>query len=128
MFAPPEFPCSMGKNSKIRLFRPSTDQNTMLQVADSIRVRRKFRYAAEQRNFGGLSGELNGRTEELQRNCLSAGFVSLSAAVTLFDRGTRVVCCFALRPGPAKGDERAVAVGKFDGLRAIEVPPGVVPG
>src|SRR5215472_13738075 len=68
MFAPPEFPCSTGKNSKIRLFRPSTDQNTMLQVADSIRVRRKFRYAAEQRNFGGLSGELNGRTAELQRN------------------------------------------------------------
>src|SRR5215469_13979566 len=30
------FPCSTRKNSKKRLFRPSTDQNTTLQVADSI--------------------------------------------------------------------------------------------
>ena len=62
------FRCLTGKNSKKPLFRPSTDQNTTLQVADSIRFRHKFRYGAEQRNFGGLSGELNDRTAELQRN------------------------------------------------------------
>jgi hypothetical protein len=29
-------------------------------MADFIGVRREFRYGAEQRNFGGLTGELNG--------------------------------------------------------------------
>jgi hypothetical protein len=39
-----------------------------LQMVDPIGVNAKFRYAAEQRNFGGLSAELNGLTAELQRN------------------------------------------------------------
>jgi len=39
-----------------------------LQVIDSVSVFAKFRYDKEQRNFGGLSGELNGLTAELQRN------------------------------------------------------------
>jgi hypothetical protein len=34
--------------------------NVAFQVVDFIGVRREFRYAAEQRNFGGRSGELNG--------------------------------------------------------------------
>jgi hypothetical protein len=38
-----------------------------LQVFDSIWFRPEFRYAAEQRNFFGLTGELNGLTAELQR-------------------------------------------------------------
>src|SRR5215469_4992928 len=70
------FRCFTGKNSKKPLFRPSTDQNTTLQVADSIRVRRKFRYAAEQRNFGGLTGELTAEQRNCSGICLSAGFVS----------------------------------------------------
>jgi hypothetical protein len=39
-----------------------------LQVFDSVWFRREFRYAAEQRNFFGLAGELNDRSAELQRN------------------------------------------------------------
>jgi hypothetical protein len=38
-----------------------------LQIVDSIEVNAKFRYAAEQRNFGGRTEELNGLTAELQR-------------------------------------------------------------
>jgi hypothetical protein len=38
------------------------------QVVDFICVKTKFRYTAEQRNFFGLTGELNGRTAEVQRN------------------------------------------------------------
>jgi hypothetical protein len=41
--------------------------NAALQAVDSIRVHIRFPYAAEQRKFGGQSGELNGRTAELQR-------------------------------------------------------------
>ena len=39
-----------------------------MQVVDSAWIRREFRYGAEQRKFGGLSGELNDLTDELQRN------------------------------------------------------------
>jgi hypothetical protein len=48
-------------------------QDSALQVVDSTGVRREFRYAAEQRKFGGRPGELNDLTDELQRN-LPAGF------------------------------------------------------
>jgi hypothetical protein len=43
-------------------------RNPALQVVDSARIRREFRYGAEQRKFGGRSGELNDLTDELQRN------------------------------------------------------------
>ena len=43
-------------------------RNPVLQVVDSARIRREFRYGAEQRKFGGRSGELNDLTDELQRN------------------------------------------------------------
>ena len=52
----------------MRLFRPVGRRNPTLQVFDSAGVRREFRYGAEQRKFGGLSGELNDLTDELQRN------------------------------------------------------------
>ena len=39
-----------------------------MQVVDSAWIRREFRYGAEQRKFGGRSGELNDLTDELQRN------------------------------------------------------------
>ena len=39
-----------------------------LQVTDFIWFDVKFRYGAEQRNFFGLTAELNGLTAELQRN------------------------------------------------------------
>jgi hypothetical protein len=42
--------------------------NQTLQAIDLIRLDAKFRYAAEQRNFLGLTAELNGRTAEMQRN------------------------------------------------------------
>jgi len=50
------------------LFRPSAGRNTALQVIDFIWLDVKFRYGAEQRNFFGLTAELNGLTAELQRN------------------------------------------------------------
>jgi hypothetical protein len=62
------FPCSQGKNSKKPLFRPLAGQKSTLQAADFIGTLAKFRYAAEQRNFEGRSGELFGLTAELQRN------------------------------------------------------------
>jgi hypothetical protein len=62
------FPCSTRKNSKKPLFRPSAGRNTALQVIDFIWLDVKFRYGAEQRNFFGLTAELNGLTAELQRN------------------------------------------------------------
>jgi hypothetical protein len=34
--------------------------NYTVQVIDSMGLEREFRYAAEQRNFRGRSGELNG--------------------------------------------------------------------
>jgi hypothetical protein len=43
-------------------------RNLALQVVDSAWIRREFRYGAEQRKFSGRSGELNGLTDELQRN------------------------------------------------------------
>jgi hypothetical protein len=43
-------------------------RNPALQVVDSAWIRREFRYGAEQRKFGGRSGELNDLTDELQRN------------------------------------------------------------
>ena len=42
--------------------------NLVLQVVDSAWIRGEFRYGAEQRKFGGGSGELNDLTDELQRN------------------------------------------------------------
>jgi hypothetical protein len=65
---PCRFPCSTGKNSKKRLFRPFTGRKFTLEAIDSIRFLAKFRYAAKQRNFAGRSGELFGPTAELQRN------------------------------------------------------------
>jgi hypothetical protein len=43
-------------------------RNPALQVVDSAWIIREFRYGAEQRKFGGRSGELNGLTDELQGN------------------------------------------------------------
>jgi hypothetical protein len=43
-------------------------RNPALQVLDSVWIRHEFRYGAEQRKFGGRSGELNDLTDELQRN------------------------------------------------------------
>jgi hypothetical protein len=58
----------MGKNSKKRLFPAPRRRETTSQVVDFIAVLREFRYATKQRNFGGLTGEINSRTAELQRN------------------------------------------------------------
>jgi hypothetical protein len=65
-------------NDQIPLFDAEKHQKTpvqarrraesALQVVDSAWIRREFRYGAEQRKFGGLSGELNDLTDELQRN------------------------------------------------------------
>jgi hypothetical protein len=62
------FPCSTRKNSKKRLFQPSAGRNPAPQVIDFIGSDVKFRYGAKQRNFFGLTAELNGLTAELQRN------------------------------------------------------------
>jgi len=45
-----------------------------VQVVDFIGPDAKFRYATEQRNFFGLTAELNGPTAELQRNSSGADF------------------------------------------------------
>jgi hypothetical protein len=62
------FRCSTRKNSKKPLFQPSAGRNPTLQVIDLIGPKAKFRYAEKQRNFFGLTAELNGLTAELQRN------------------------------------------------------------
>jgi hypothetical protein len=72
-----EIPLFEGKNSKNACSRPFAGQNSALQAIDSMRVLPKFRYAAEQRNFSGPSGELNRRTAELQRNL--SGRISFGA-------------------------------------------------
>src|SRR5215469_529015 len=61
------FRCSMGKNSKKRGIQALRGPNMPRQMIDYIGVIWKFRYAAEQRNFGGRTEELNGLTAELQR-------------------------------------------------------------
>jgi hypothetical protein len=48
--------------------------NPAFQVIDLIGSDAEFPYAAKQRNFFGLTGELNGRTAELQRNPWGADF------------------------------------------------------
>jgi hypothetical protein len=64
-----------GKKQQKRLFQALRRPNATLQVVDLISIQSEFRYAAKQRNFTGLSGELNGPAAELQRN-LSAGRIS----------------------------------------------------
>jgi hypothetical protein len=54
------FPCSTGKKQQNTLIPALRRQNDVLQVVDFICVRGEFRYAAKQRNFFGLSGELFG--------------------------------------------------------------------
>jgi len=49
-------------------------RNPALQVVDSAWIRWEFRYGAEQRKFGGRSGELNDLTDELQRNLFPQDF------------------------------------------------------
>jgi hypothetical protein len=61
-------PLFHGKKQQKPLFPALLRPNSALQVIDSIWVRREFRYATEQPNFGGRTGEINGRTAELQRN------------------------------------------------------------
>jgi hypothetical protein len=65
-------------NDRIPLFDAEKQQNTpvqarrwrnpVLQAVDTAWIKREFRYGAEQRKFGGRSGELNDLTDELQRN------------------------------------------------------------
>jgi hypothetical protein len=62
-------PLFHGEKQQKPLFSAFRRPNATLQVIDSIRVRREFRYSAEQPNFGGLTGEINGPTAELQRIC-----------------------------------------------------------
>ena len=57
-----------GENSKKTPVQALFRLNPTLQVIDFIWLDAQFRYAAEQRNFFGLTAELNGRTAELQRN------------------------------------------------------------
>jgi hypothetical protein len=57
-----------GKNQQKTAVQALRSSNHTLQVIDFIRFDAKFRYAAEQRNFLGLTAELNGRTAEMQRN------------------------------------------------------------
>jgi hypothetical protein len=82
---------------RIPLFDGEKQQNTLipalrreneaLQVVDSMCVRGEFRYAAKQRNFFSRSGELFGRTVELQRNLsaprISRGMVFRSVTLTV---------------------------------------------
>ena len=75
-----EFPCSTGKNSKKCRIQGLWGLNTTLQIVDIIGVNAKFRCTAEQRNFGGRSGELNGLTAELQRNLFGRSISSASFA------------------------------------------------
>ena len=81
--------------------------NATLQVVDAICVRREFRYAAEQRNLGGRSGELNSPTAELQRN--------LSVR---FDRIGRQKICLKIRRNyhPICGCVTAVMAGLAIGV------------
>jgi hypothetical protein len=55
----------MGKNSKTAPVPAPRGRNTALEVIDSILVLPEFRYAGEQRNFSGRSGELNGLSAEI---------------------------------------------------------------
>ena len=57
-----------GENSKKTAVQALLRPNLTLQVIDFIWPDAKFRYAAEQRNFSGLTGELNGLTAEVQPN------------------------------------------------------------
>ena len=82
---------------RIPLFHAEKQQNTpvqarrrrnpALQVVDSAWIRREFRYGAEQRKFGGRSGELNDLTDELRRNLfvrrifLTASFAGVTVAL-----------------------------------------------
>ena len=61
----PLFDAENSKKSPVQaLLKP----NPTLQAIDFIWSNAKFRYAAEQRNFFGLTGELNALTAELQPN------------------------------------------------------------
>jgi hypothetical protein len=61
------FRCLTGKNSKKCGIQALCGPNMPLQMIDYIGLIWKFRYAAEQRNFGARTEELNGLTAELQR-------------------------------------------------------------
>jgi hypothetical protein len=89
----------LGDNDRIPLFDAEKQQKTpvqarlrwnpTLQVVDSAWIRREFRYGAEQRKFGGRSGELDGLTAELQRNLfvrrifLTASFAGVTGNVLI---------------------------------------------
>jgi hypothetical protein len=62
------FPLFDGKKQQKTLFQALCRPNATLQVIDYIGIQGEFRYAAEQRNFGGLTEEINGRTAEVQWN------------------------------------------------------------
>jgi hypothetical protein len=90
-----------------RLIQALLRPNATLQVVDAICVRREFRYAAEQRNLGGRSGDLNSPTAELQRN--------LSVR---FDRIGRQKICLKIRRNyhPICGCVTAVMAGLAIGV------------
>jgi hypothetical protein len=69
----PDSAVPRGKQQKMpvqALFRP----NPAVQVVDFIGSDAKFRYAAEQRNFFGLTAELNGPNSGIAAEFMGSGF------------------------------------------------------
>jgi hypothetical protein len=99
----------MGKKQQKTPIQAPRRPNPTRQVTDFIGFRRKIPYAAKQRNFFGLTAELNGPTAELQRirGCLSGTpLPGIRAGVfdaygTIFDfasAAARCATCSARRP------------------------------